>query len=206
MLAIQRDNVMRRLLVSVVILAVVSGCWFRKTPETPDVVVYKYTPASTLGPGDVFEVKVYDEKELSGIYRVSSAGSISFPLIGKVQVKGMTSTDAADLIQGQLGKKYLRNPQVSIFIKEYNSKKISVFGQVSKPGTFKYEDNMSVTQAVSMAGGFTKMAAKDDTNVTRIEAGREKKYPVPVESIAQGKTRNFYLQPGDIVYVPESIW
>ena len=197
---------MRRILVSVVILAVVSGCWFRKTPETPDVVVHKYTPASTLGHGDVFEVKVYDEKELSGIYRVSSAGSISFPLIGKVQVEGMTSTDAADLIQGRLGEKFLRNPQVSIFIKEYNSKKISVFGQVNKPGTFKYEDNMSVTQAVSMAGGFTKMAAKDDTNITRIEEGAEKKYPVPVESIAQGQAKNFYLQPGDIVYVPESIW
>lgn len=197
---------MRRMLVSVVILAVVSGCWFRKTPETPEVVVHKYTPASTLGHGDVFEVKVYDEKELSGIYRVSSAGSISFPLIGKVQVEGMTSTDAADLIQGRLGEKYLRNPQVSIFIKEYNSKKISVFGQVNKPGTFKYEDAMSVTQAVSMAGGFTKMAAKDDTNITRIEEGEEKKYPVPVESIAQGQAKNFYLQPGDIVYVPESIW
>jgi len=197
---------MRRMLVSVVVMAVISGCWFKKTPETPDVVVNEYTPASTLGPGDVFEVKVYDEKELSGIYRVSSSGSISFPLIGKVQVEGMTSTDAADLIQGRLGEKYLRNPQVSIFIKEYNSKKISVFGQVNKPGTFKFEDNMSVTQAVSMAGGFTKMAAKDDTNITRIEEGVEKKYPVPVESIAQGQAKNFYLQPGDIVYVPESIW
>jgi protein involved in polysaccharide export with SLBB domain len=137
---------------------------------------------------------------------VSSAGSISFPLIGKVHVEAMTSTDAADLIQRKLWEKYLRNPQVSIFIQEYNSKKISVFGQVNKPGTFKYEDNMSVTQAVSMAGGFTKTAAKDDTNITRIEEGEEKKYPVPVESIAQGKAKNFYLQPGDIVYVPESIW
>ena len=193
-------------MISMMVLSLVPGCFFKKTPETPDVVVHEYTPASTLGPGDVFEVKVYDEKELSGIYRVSSSGSISFPLIGKVHVEGMTSTDAADVIQGRLGEKYLRNPQVSIFIKEYNSKKISVFGQVNKPGTFKYEDNMSVTQAVSMAGGFTKMAAKDDTNVTRIEAGEEKKYPVPVESIAQGQAKNFYLQPGDIVYVPESIW
>ena len=197
---------MRRILVSVVILAVVSGCWFRKTPETPEVVVHKYTPASTLGHGDVFEVKVYDEKDLSDIYRVSAAGTINFPMIGKVHVEGMTATDAADRIQDMLGEKYMRNPQVSVFIKEYNSKKISVFGQVNKPGTFKYEDNMSVTQAVSMAGGFTKMAAKDDTNITRIEEGEEKKYPVPVESIAQGQAKNFYLQPGDIVYVPESIW
>jgi len=118
----------------------------------------------------------------------------------------MTASDAAASIQKRLGEKYLRNPQVNIFIQEYNSKKVSVFGQVNKPGTFKYEDLMTVIQAVSMAGGFTKMAAKDDTNVTRLVGGEEMKYPVPVESIAKGQAKNFYLQPGDIVYVPESIW
>ena len=65
---------------------------------------------------------------------------------------------------------------------------------------------MTVITAVSMAGGFTKLAAKNDTNVTRLEEGDEKKYFVPVEAIAQGKAKNFSLQPGDIVYVPESIW
>jgi protein involved in polysaccharide export with SLBB domain len=198
---------MKRLVGPIMILALaMPACWWSKTPETPEVTRTTYTPASTLGPGDVFEVKVYDEKELSGVYRVSSAGTISFPLIGKVQVEGMTSSDAADRIQKQLGQKYLRNPQVSILIKEYNSKKVSVFGQVNKPGTFKFEDRMTVIQAVSMAGGFTKLAAKDDTNVTRIISGDEKKFPVPVESIAQGKAKNFLLEPGDIVYVPESIW
>jgi polysaccharide export outer membrane protein len=118
----------------------------------------------------------------------------------------MTSSDAADQIQKRLGAKYLKNPQVNIFIKEYNSKKVSVFGQVQKPGTFKYEDRMTVIQAVSMAGGFTNLAAKDDTNVTRLVDGMERKYPVPVESIAQGQAKNFLLEPGDIIYVPESIW
>lgn len=198
---------MRKLLCSILVVGLVSACWWKKTPETPEVPGGTlYTPASTLGPGDVFEVKVYDEKELSGVYRVNSAGTINFPLIGMVQVEGMTASDAAGTIQDKLGAKYLRNPQVNIFIKEYNSKKVSVFGEVNKPGTFRYEDRMTVIQAVSMAGGFTKMAAKDDTNVTRLVGGDEKKYPVPVESIAQGQAKNFYLQPGDIVYVPESIW
>ena len=183
-----------------------SGCWFSKTPETPQVPKHTFVAASTLGPGDVFEVKVFNEKELSGIYRVSSSGSIRFPLVGRLQVEGLTGFDAADLIQDKLGEKFLRNPQVRILIREYNSKKVSVFGEVNKPGTFKYEDGMTVIQAVSMAGGFTKLAAKDDTNVTRLVEGAEHKYPVPVEAIAQGKTKNFYLEPGDIVYVPESFW
>ena len=193
--------------IAVVALAIgAQACWWSRTPQTPEVPPRPFTPASTLGAGDVFEVKVYDEKELSGIYRVSSAGEISFPLIGKLKIAGLTSTDAADLIQSRLGEKYLRNPQVSILIKEYNSKKVSVFGQVNKPGTFKFEDRMSVIQAVSMAGGFTKLAAKNDTTVTRIIDGAEKRFPVPVEAIAEAEAKNFFLEPGDIVYVPESIW
>jgi len=163
-------------------------------------------PASTLGPGDVFEVKVYEEPDLSGMYRVSAAGTINYPLLGEIKVEGMTSNTLADRLQQLLGEKYLKNPQVSIFVKEYNSKKISVFGQVNKPGTFAYEEGMTVIEAVSMAGGFTKTAAKDDTSVTRLVDGEEKKFLVPVEAIAQGKARNFVLKPGDIVYVPESIW
>jgi protein involved in polysaccharide export with SLBB domain len=183
-----------------------SACWWSANPETPVPPERVVVAASTLGPGDLVEVKVYDEKELSGLFRVSSAGQIDFPLIGLVAVDGLAGSDAAAAIEKRLGIKHLRNPQVSLFIKEYNSKKISVFGQVSKPGTFKYEDGMTVIQAVSQAGGFTKLAAKDDTNVTRLESGEEKKYPIPVESIAQGKAKNFLLLPGDIVYVPESIW
>lgn len=183
-----------------------SACWWSRTPETPQIHFVAAQPASTLGAGDVFEVKVYEEPDLSGMYRVSTAGTINYPLLGEVRVEGMTSNTLADKLQQLLGEKYLKNPQVSIFIKEYNSKKISVFGQVNKPGTFPYEEGMTVIEAVSMAGGFTKTAAEDDTSVTRIVEGEEKKFRVPVEAIAKGKTRNFALKPGDIVYVPESIW
>jgi protein involved in polysaccharide export with SLBB domain len=192
---------------AIMVLSVtISGCWLKTTPSTPVVMSNKFVPASTLGSGDVFEVKVYDEQELSGIYRISSSGSINFPLIGRVQIEGLTSSDAADVIQEKLAERFLKDPQVSIFVKEYNSKKVSVFGQVNKPGTFNYEDRMTVIQAVSMAGGFTNIAAKNDINVTRIVENEEKKFFVPVEAIAEGKAKNFFLDPGDIVYVPESIW
>jgi polysaccharide export outer membrane protein len=197
---------MKRLWVAVALMVAAAGCGWKKTPQTPVVSEGVAVAASTLGPGDVMEIKVYDEVELSGIFAVSSGGTINYPLIGKLTVEGMTSSDLAETLQKKLGEKYLRNPQVSIVIREYNSKKVSVFGEVNKPGTFRYEDNMTIIQAVSMAGGFTKMASKNQTNVTRLENGEEKKFFVPVEAIAEGKTRNFFLRPGDIVYVPESIW
>ncbi len=190
----------------IVLVITVPGCWWKTTPSTPVVVPNKFVPASTLGPGDVFEVKIYDEQELSGIYRVSSSGSINFPLVGRIQLEGLTSSDIADIIQQKLAERFLKNPQVSIFVKEYNSKKVSVFGQVTKPGTFNYEDRMTVIQAVSMAGGFTNIASKNEINVTRMVDNEEKKFFIPVEAIAEGKAKNFFLEPGDIVYVPESIW
>jgi polysaccharide export outer membrane protein len=189
------------------LLFVLPGCWWKASPETPQPGVEPgKTSSSTLGPGDVFEVKVYDEKELSGIYRVSSSGLIDFPLVGRLKASGLTSSDMSALLKKELGSKFLRDPQVSIFIKEYNSKKISVFGEVSKPGTFMFEDGMSVIQAVSMAGGFTKMASKNNTNITRLVDGVEKRYTIPVEAIASSEAKNFFLLPGDIIYVPESIW
>lgn len=162
--------------------------------------------ASTLGASDLVEVRVFQEADLSGAYRVSPEGTIDFPLCGKVPVAGKTSSQAADALTNCLAEKYLKHPQVSVLIREYNSKKIFVFGEVQKPGTFPYEQNMSIIQAVTIAGGFTKLASKNNTNVTRLVEGREEKIRVPVEDIGTGREKNFELQPGDIVFVPESIF
>jgi protein involved in polysaccharide export with SLBB domain len=101
---------------------------------------------------------------------------------------------------------FLNNPQVSIFVKEYYSKKVSVFGQVKQPGTFPYKDGMSIVEAISLAGGFTAMARGNDTTVTRVEGGTKRRFKVPVEEIGQGKTANFALRSGDIVFVPERVF
>lgn len=162
--------------------------------------------ASTLGPGDVVEVRVYQEADLSGTFRVSPEGTIDYPLCGRVSVAGKTSSQAADVLTGCLGAKYVRHPSVSVQIREYNSKKIFVLGQVTKPGTFPYEDHMSIVQAITLAGGFLKTAAPNSTNVTRVVEGKETKIRVPVEDIGIGREKNFELQPGDIVFVPESIF
>jgi len=161
---------------------------------------------NTLGTGDLLEIKVFQEQELSGQYRISPEGTIDFPLCGKVEIAGQTASRAADALKGCLGSGYLKNPQVSVLIREFNSKKIFVFGEVQKPGTFPFEDNMTVIQAITLAGGFTKVASKNNTNVTRIVEGQERKIRVPVEDIGVGRERNFALRPGDIVFVPESFF
>jgi len=162
--------------------------------------------ASALGPGDVFEVRVYGEPELSGVYRVGSQGDIVFPLCRRVMVSGLSANETAERLRTCLADGYIRNAQVSVIVKEYNSKKIFVFGEVQKPGTFVYEDGMTVIQAVTLAGGFMKTAAPNSTSVTRLVDGQEMKIRVPVQDIALGKATNVLLRPGDIVFVPESLF
>jgi polysaccharide export outer membrane protein len=160
--------------------------------------------SATLGPGDVFEVRIYQEKDLSGIYRVSPAGQIDFPHIGTLTVEGLSAGQVAELIRRKLADGFIRNPYVTVTIQQFNSKKIFVLGQVARPGRLNYEDNMSIVEAVTLAGGFAPVAEKNYTIVTRVEDGVEKRIPVPVEKIMQGLAKNFLLKPGDIVFVPES--
>ncbi len=162
--------------------------------------------ASTLGAGDLIEVRVFQEPELSGVYQVGTQGDVIFPLCKEVAVGGLTANAAAESIRTCLADKFIRDPQVSVLVKEYNSKKVFVFGEVQKPGTFPFQDGMSVVQAVTLAGGFTKTAAQNSTSVTRRVGGTETKTKVSVQDIALGKASNFTLEPGDIVYVPESLF
>ena len=81
---------------------------------------------------------------------------------------------------------------------------VFVLGEVRKPGTFRYEDKMTIVQAITLAGGLKNLAAKDRLILTRVVAGDEKKFVVPFKEISQGRSSNVFLQPGDIVFVPES--
>lgn len=161
---------------------------------------------TTLGVGDVFEVRVFRQKDLTGEYRVNSEGSIAFPLIGKVVVSGKTPVAVEKQIRSRLADGYLRDPQVSVLVKEYNSKTISVFGEVRKTGTLSYAEGMTIVDAISQAGGFTNMARKNAVTVTRKRSSKSKRFTVPVQSIGQGKAANFFVRPGDVVFVPRRLW
>src|SRR5207237_3111275 len=130
--------------------------------------------------------RVYQEADLSGAFRVSPEGLIDYPLCGKVSVMNMTSSKAADAITVCLKNGFLKNPQVTVLVREYTSKKVFVLGEISKPGTFPYEDNMSMIQAVTLAVGFTKLAAMNGTSVTRLVDCKDTRVRVHVAWIEQG--------------------
>lgn len=160
--------------------------------------------SNALAANDLLEVRVYQEPDLTGVYRVHPQGHVDFPLCGKVMVGGLTASGAAEALTECLRQGFVRRPQVSVLVKEFNSKKVFVFGEVSKPGSFVFEEGMTIIHAISQAGGLTRMAAKNSVNVTRVVDGKEIKVPVKVEDIVVGREKNFYLAPGDIIFVPES--
>ncbi|MFZ5446583.1 MAG: polysaccharide biosynthesis/export family protein [Myxococcota bacterium] len=200
---------MRTLVVSIAV-GLVLGLGACRWPSTIDgvkpdqLIMADAGSPNTLAANDLLEVRVYQEADLSGVYRVDNNGHIDFPLCGKVQVGGLTASGAADAITSCLKNGFVRRPQVSALVKEFNSKKVFVFGEVSKPGAFSFEDGMTIIHAISQAGGLTRSAAKNSVNVTRVVDGKEVKLPVKVEDIVIGREKNFLLAPGDIIFVPES--
>ena len=181
------------------------GCTRRSAAPLVEVAAVQ-AAGSTLGAGDVIEVRVYREPDLSGVYQVGSEGDVAFPLCQRVVVSGLTANAAADRFRDCLAAGFIRDPQVTVVVKEYNSKKVFVFGEVQKPGTFTFQDGMSIVQAVTAAGGFTRSASQNATSVTRRVKGQEVRVRVHVQDIALGKAPNFTLEPGDIVFVPESLF
>jgi len=162
---------------------------------------------TSLGPGDVFEIRVYRQEELTGTYEISPECSVSYPLLGTLEVCGKSPPEIGRQVRDGLADGYLKNPQVSVLVKEYRSKKVSVFGQVKTPGTLAYAAGMTVVEAISEAGGFTEMARKNAVTVTRVIKGSEKtRYTVPVEAIGEGHADNFMIRPGDVVFVPRRVF
>ena len=130
-------------------------------PRLPSSAALKKNTSSHLGIGDVVEVRVYQEPELTGLYRIEAYGGFTFPLIGQIQATGLTPSELSQLLADRLKSGFLRNPQVTVFVKESHSKKIFILGKVKKPGTYPFEEGMSVVQAVAVAGGLLPIAARD---------------------------------------------
>ena len=163
-------------------------------------------PLSFIGAGDKINIQVFNEAELSGVYQVSPEGYIMFPFIGKIKVNGMDNFSLAVKIAEKLKDGYLKEPNVTVSVEEFVSKRIFVLGQVKKADSFPLRRQMSVIEAISLAGGFTNLADLSNVVVTRKVGGREKRFVVDIKSIVNGAKENFYLEAGDIVFVGEKFF
>ena len=162
----------------------------------------KVSPA--LVPGDLFEVRVFDEEQLSGSFQVQDDGSIQFPLLGRLDVAGRTQAELTEVIRAGLAQGFLRDPHVTVVVKERQNFEVSVLGQVNAPGSFPWVDRLTLVQAISTAGGLTPMAASKRIRLTRQIDGGRTSFEVSLQAITQGQTEDLFLHPGDIVFVPET--
>lgn len=171
--------------------------------------------SSGLGPRDVINVQVFNEPTLSGEFRIGEDGTIDYPYLHRIAVAGMQTSEVSDAIRRGLGEQtadnptghgVLTNPNVRVELKEANSRRISILGQVQHPGVFPHTQCLTVTQAISLAGGFTALAEKNQVRVTRIDRqGHRRTFVLRVEDIVEGRAADFDVEPDDVIFVPESI-
>lgn len=163
-----------------------------------------------IGPSDLLEITVFREVELNRSIRVNQDGEISFPFIGTIKVGGKSVIEAEKTIAAGLSE-YLKQPQVTIFVKEYSARQIYVLGEVKAPGAFPLprEASLTVLEAISIAGGFTPVAAQDRTRVIRTgEDGKPQNFIISVSAITKNgeKDKDMPLTPNDVVFVPQSFF
>ncbi|SRR6266542_6269653 len=155
---------------------------------------------------DIITIDVVGEKDLSKELRVSSSGTITFPFLGNLEVKGKTPAEVENLLKEKLGKDYLVDPQVIITVKEYRSRTVSVIGQVNKPGVIALpaEQKLGILEAIAQAGDLAKSANKNRIEVSR--KGKTQKFTLDDLKKDTTPEKKFWLEPGDVIYVHESFF
>jgi protein involved in polysaccharide export with SLBB domain len=162
-----------------------------------------------LSANDLLDFRVFQEPELDGVIRVSGDGTAIFPLIGAVNVVGKTVTAATEEIKARYRDGYLVYPQVSLTVRTYAQKLFTVLGQVQKPGSYdmKGSDEITLLQAIGMAGGYTKIANPGRVTVKRQQDGGERVIKLDAKRMARGDdSASFYIKPGDVITVAESLF
>jgi polysaccharide export outer membrane protein len=172
-----------------------------RTPGTSPSKAYGDTEFR-LGPDDVIDVWVYQEKDISGTVPVRPDGKISLPLIGEMLASGKTATELQKEIATKL-KQFIAEPSVTVVVKEVNSPKVSVLGEVKNPGIYKIKDRATLLDAIAMAGGLTEYAKKDKITVIRVESsGDQTVLRLNIDDQIKGRrTDPFYVLPYDKIYV-----
>ena len=157
-----------------------------------------------IGPKDLLEISVFGLDDLNTTVRVSEEGKITLPLLGEVKVQGLTKTEVEKELARLLEKKYLQNPQVTVFIKEYQSKRVSILGAVQNPGPYELLGRQTLLQIISEAGGMTEDAGETIIIIRQLADGSSKTLRIPAEElIVKGDAKlNIVLQPGDIINIP----
>lgn len=161
-----------------------------------------------LGPSDVFTLEIVGEKDLPREFQVASDGTVDLPYVKTIKVQGLEPQEVARLVRQRLiEEKILTDPTVVVQVKEYNSRKVSLLGQVAKPGSVPHTPGLTLIQAISMAGGLTSIAKGNSVRLTRSTPdGKTVTVVVSVDAITAGEAEDIPLQAGDRIFVEERLF
>ncbi len=182
------------------VVATVSGCAHQRVKvETNEEVAYR------IGREDVLDVSVWRDGDLSRVVPVRPDGYISLPMVGELKAAGQTPQELEKIIKEKLTP-FVQEPKVTVIVREVNSSRIFVTGEVARPGMFPLRGRVSVVQAIALAGGFSDFANTDGIVVIRNQ-DNGKQIPVRYSDLMSAEEgdqvmRDFALLPGDTVVVP----
>jgi polysaccharide export outer membrane protein len=158
----------------------------------------------TIGPEDVLGILVWRDQEMSGDVTVRPDGMISLPLIRDVKAAGLTPAELADRVQAAV-REFVTDASVTVVVRQMNSRKVFITGEVARPGAYPLASSMTVMQLIAIAGGLNEFAEAKSISIMRAEAGKTRTFPFDYKNVANGKkpAQNIVLKPGDTVVVPE---
>jgi polysaccharide biosynthesis/export protein len=164
------------------------------------------TPAGyVIGPEDVLTLLFWNEteKKMSGDVIVRPDGKISAPLLNDIQAAGLTPDELRIRINEEASR-YIEDPNATVVVKQINSRKVFITGEVEKPGPYTLTGPMTVLQLIANAGGFKEYAKRDSIVIMRNEAGQQIQLAFDYNEVVRGKKlqQNVALKPGDTVVVP----
>ena len=162
-----------------------------------------------IKPSDILFVQVFQQQDLDKEARVEADGTITLHLIGRVNVEGLTVSEAREKITELYNRDYLVNPQIDLQVVQFNMEQVQVLGQVRSPGSIGIppDEELTLLQAISRSGGFTRLARKGSVQIRReAEDGETRVFVInATDLISDPDSEGFILQDGDIVFVDERI-
>jgi polysaccharide export outer membrane protein len=172
-------------------------------PRAESVAAVPVPPEYVIGADDVLSIVFWRDKDMSSDVTVRPDGNISLPLLNEIHAAGLTPMQLKDRLIDE-SKKYVEDPNVTVVVKQINSRKVFITGEVPKPGPYLLSGPSSVLQLISLAGGLKDYAHSKKITILRTENGKPVSFRFNYEDVIEGKNlkQNIELKPGDTIIVP----
>ncbi len=177
--------------------------WAQQPAKPAPAAASTLLEAFKIGPEDVLAITVWKNDAMSRTVQVRPDGKISLPLLDDIEAAGLTPMQLRDILAKKLAE-YIPNPEVSVIVSDVRSFKVSVIGEVARPGRYELKSWTTVLDVLAQAGGFNQFSARSRIVILRPNGKTMTRIPFNYNKVVSsgGEEENLYLQPGDIVLVP----